>query len=202
MTELRMVNNDFAESLNHDGMIVMRGWNNAVRRALVDGAREDIIKKMTPGDVERRFTTIQSAEAWYQNETKRPVVYSLAEQAIGGVIWFSYQREIVSDADVTFAIRMYSSLRGRRLAGRFLDAAHEDFIETTGYEGKIWLMTDKQHNEDAINLYTSHGYWPVNDTAHTLTMLREQRPKGVHLTPEKEAEYTTQYNASHDLNNL
>lgn len=202
MTELRMVNNSFSESLNHDGFIVMRGWNTAVRRALVDGAREPIMQKMTPGDLERRFTTVTSAESWYRNETKRPVVYSIAEKAISGVIWFSYQKEIVADADVTFAIRMYESSRGRRLAGRFLDAAHEDFIEHTGYEGRIWLMTDKQRNEDAINLYTHHGYEVVDQNAHELTMLRAPKSVGMYVSPEKEAEFAAQYAASHDLNNL
>lgn len=197
-----MVNNSFSESLNNDGFIVMRGWGSAVRQTLIDGAREDSMRTMTPGDFERRFVDYSAAEEWYHNETKRPVVYSIAEQAISGVIWFSYQNEIISDADVTFAIRMYSASRGKRLAGRFLDAAHEDFVEHTGYNGRIWLMTDKHNNDAAINLYTHHGYEIVDQNAHEFTMVRRPKVAGVYISPEKEAEFAAQYAASHDLNNL
>jgi hypothetical protein len=202
MTELRLVNNHYTESLGLDELIVMQGWNKSVVDAAVRGAHETRVRVHTPQDATGKFADRKAAREWYASEPQPPVVYSLAKSAIGGLIWFDYHKEPVLGAEVHFNIRMFEELRGRRYAGTFLEAAHEDFFKTTGHATGIWLTTDKQFNEDAIGLFLDHGYEIMDQNAHELTMLREPVIHGVPITPELDAAFTAQYNSSHDLNNL
>ncbi|MFZ1301263.1 MAG: hypothetical protein WAQ27_01630, partial [Candidatus Microsaccharimonas sp.] len=139
MSERTSVHGSYDILLEKHGVSLSRGWDESVRDGLVAGAREPIILAKTPTDASHRFSSPQAAEAWHANIEKQPTLYtlnSLGDTAIGGVIWFSHL-SLPEISDHTFAIRMYSSLRGRRLAGFFLDAAHEDYASLTN-EAPTW----------------------------------------------------------------
>lgn len=195
MSERIPVTGSFDAVLEEHGVVLSRGWDEMVRDGLIAGAKEPFIAERTPNDTRERFASPEAAEAWHSNEVKRPTVYTLnqiGDTAIGGVIWFSHQT-LPDVSDHTFAIRMYESLRGRRLAGFFLDAAHEDYAKLTN-EATTWLTTPAEDNNAALNLYSTHGYKYLQQQGRRHIMLRD--PRAIRIELENE------YTASHDLNNL
>ena len=169
---LRKVDTPSAQELGREGLTVSEGWSLEVGRALMEGARQPHVMDKTPRDALERFPTMRRAKEWFRDEEKQPLLYSIADSAIGGAIWFSKQTTEKTDAEWTFAIRMYEGLSGRGFAGRFLDAAHEDLRELTGYKGNVWLTTSSVDNDPAITLYLNHGYRIINHTDNRFKMIR------------------------------
>ena len=163
---IEIIHNIHTDSLEEAGFSVRRGWDKNLAQNLVRGSREPTMAVHVPRDMNERFSDVDAAQKWFNNDPER-VIYALARQAIvAGVIWFSYQPQSKLKADYTFAIRMYEVARGQGHAGDFLEAAHTDF----GSEA-IWLETDEV-NVSAINLYRAHGYDQVAKSNGRIMMVR------------------------------
>jgi len=173
-TEREPVDNRFSRLLQFRGAPVLRGWDERVRDALVAGAQQQHIKDFTPTDAAHRFTTPELAQEWYDNPVKKPIVYSIGDKAVGGVIWFSHLDLQPDLSKYTFAIRMYNALRGRGLSGDFMEATHADFATQVGDDEATWLTTRKDDNDVAIELYSKHGYKVLREEGRRYIMLRDQ----------------------------
>lgn len=197
MSERVLVENDHTVLLERDGLQIHRGWDDDVKTALIEGSNEEAIIHAAPQDARQRFSSAEAADEWYlKNPHDPPIVYTLGDAAIGGVIWFHRQTLPHSGAHFAFSIRMYDRLRGQRRAGQFMDAAHQDFHEFRGYNGHTWLSTRKRDNMAAIALFESHGYEKEPRFRNRFRQFMLRDPSAINEALE------SQYQASHDLNNL
>ena len=152
-----------------DGFSVYRGWSETLAAELVAHSSDPVILAATPRDFNERFSSLATANAWHKE--KQPIVYSLAKAAeLAGFIWYRQGEHTGTDADYTFAIRMYESARGKRLAEPFARATEHDFRQQFEPKG-IWLETDP-NNSAARNLYRNLGYTVVGAANATITMAR------------------------------
>lgn len=168
MDQLRLVRNEFTPTLTEKGLVLQEGWNEAVAEAVINGSKEEAILRFTPNDALRRFTDHDAAYTWALDSQKNRRIYTLANEAIGGLIWFS--QESYGDATYTFAIRLYDCFRGQGLASVFLQATHRDFATLTD-NPKIWLSTDTD-NAVALGLYENNGYITVAEADGRVHMIR------------------------------
>ena len=159
MNSLERIDNEFTEPLMDHGYTLRRGWDKSIAKELVELSQQEHIRKFTPKDRSKRFTDEAAAETWF-NKTDR-VVYTLANTAVAGLIWFGKSHSVHTSGDYTFAIRIYEETRGQKLARPFMEAAHEDFRKYTAYNGAIWLETDID-NTHAVALYEKTGYKKVD----------------------------------------
>lgn len=165
------VENLYTDTFEAAELKLMRGWNDQIASQLVELSREDEIRKFTPKDAESRFPTIDAANSWYG--AKKHITYVLQHKNgdIGGFLWFSYEPREDLLADYTVGIRLYQSLRGKGLAGNFMEACHMDFRTETGYDGGIWLITDAS-NERARHVYMTHGYIEHGESDGRVSLVR------------------------------
>lgn len=181
MKDMRSIENQHTTSLEEAGFRVYRGWSGELAERLVEGSREEEMRRRVPRDVGERFASVDSAYEWYR--ANEHVVYALADRAaLAGVIWFSRRVRPEFEADYTFAIRMYEKARGRGMAGRFMAAAHRDFEAFQRYEGNLWLVTDTD-NRTARALYEHQGYLPQGEEDGRVVMVR----RGATPVKQKEA---------------
>ena len=162
------IENSFTKRLEQRGVFVRRGFDSTIANALYEGAKDPVVRQFTHDAT--RFSTPDSVETWAEDPEKRPVIYSLADQAILGVIWFSHTESEHASAHDSFAIRMYEGGRGRGLASDFLEAAHVDFHAQGGES--TWLRV-RRENTTAQQLYSRHGYQITHQTKTFQTMQRK-----------------------------
>lgn len=154
MSALEVFSNQHVVKLRERNVRVVRGFNSDVANALHRGISDPAITEFTH-DAER-FASRESTLNWYEQAGTSRHFYSLVDTAIKGIIWFSPSQSEHSDAETTFAIRIYASGRGKGLAGDFMEAAHEDFVSVQG-GGDTWLRVQST-NLAAQSLYLKHGY--------------------------------------------
>lgn len=169
MSELDVVENEFTKPFNEKGLRLRRGWSHDIARQLVALSQEPHIKRHTPNDAAKRFTTSEAGNNWHHDHHR--VVYTLADTAVNGLIWFG---ETPDDPHgrYTFAIRMYQKSLRQHLAKPFMNAAHADFREVEQYDGPIWLDTDI-NNVSARALYEKTGYEEIDQDKNRIIMVQE-----------------------------
>ena len=155
MNKLESVQNKYTDPLLQAGYELRRGWDEDIAAELMELSKQQHIQNHTPNDTLKRFKDLEMANAWYAKNDR--TVYTIANTAIAGLIWFGASQSEYIDGDYTFAIRVYEEAQGKRLARPFMNAAHEDFRRHAAYNGDIWLSTDI-NNERAIELYEKVGY--------------------------------------------
>lgn len=144
------------QGLNTRGFELYEGWNDRIARALVRKSVEAIMLQNVPNDHGKRFATAAAAHEWMAAAPER-LLYSLyAQDDLAGVVWFTPQPDTESAAQHTFAIRLYSSARGKSLGLPLMQAAHTDAF-AHGVANGVWLETDES-NTAARALYTKFGY--------------------------------------------
>ena len=168
MAALEVFSNEHVVKLRDRNVRVVRGFNSDVVNALHRGIQDSAITEFTH-DAER-FATRESTIDWYEQSGASRRFYSLVDTAIKGIIWFGPSKSEHSEAESTFAIRMYASGRSKGLAGDFMEAAHEDFVTVQG-GGDTWLKV-KPANLAAQSLYLKHGYEITHEAADGIIMTR------------------------------
>lgn len=168
------VENIYTEIFDDADLTLLRGWNDAIAEELVELSKEEEIRKFTPRDETDRFPSVEAANKWFK--AKEHIVYVLKHKdgMIGGLMWFSYEPREELQSDYTIGIRMYGSLRGKGLAGSFMEACHADFRFESGYAGGIWLTTDAD-NERARHVYMQHGYMVRDEHDGRVSLVRVAR---------------------------
>lgn len=169
MSELEIVENEYTSPLTQKELRMRRGWNLDIARQLVTLSKEPHILFHTPNDTARRFPDCKKATEWHESHHR--VIYTLANTAVSGLIWFGETSEN-PNGQFTFAIRMYQKSQGQRLAKPFMDAAHADFREVEQYDGPIWLDTD-MNNASARALYEKTGYEEIGQEGNRIIMVQE-----------------------------
>ena len=168
MAALEVFSNEHVIKLRDRNVRVVCGFNADVVNALHRGISDPVITEFTH-DAER-FATRESTLQWYEQAGTSRHFYSLVDTAIKGIIWFGPSKTEYSDAESTFAIRMYASGRGKGLAGDFMEAAHEDFVSVQG-GGDTWLRVQPA-NLAAQSLYLKHGYEISHEADDGIIMTR------------------------------
>ena len=170
---LEPIDNTFSRRLEARGFQVQRGFTDAVAQALHEGANDPVITKYTHDG--NKFQTPELVRRWHENPLREHVVYSLADRAVSGVVWFATAPSQFSDASQNFNIRIYEGARDRSLAADFLEAAHEDFTETQGGDD-TWALVHRQ-NALAKNLLLRHHYQIGHQSKSHMTMTRIADPE-------------------------
>lgn len=175
MTERFRIDNLHTRQLSENNLALYRGWGHTVLRDLVAKSTEQHILKYTPNDAARRFLDMDAALGWVQSNDR--TLYTLYDyddtRDLAGVIWYSHSPRGDVDADYTFAIRMYESSRGKKLAQGFMRAAHADWAWHNRNQN-VWLETDTD-NMAARHLYEQFGYKQVGKENGRVTMLYNSR---------------------------
>lgn len=120
------------------------------------GAKEDEMLRWVPNDSIR----FDDDSDWLTERTRH--FYGLwVRERLGGVIWFGDKSGVspVGGADWDFAIRMYDSARGFRLARPFMEMTHSHFFDKTG-AAAVFLSVEAS-NHRASGLYWNAGYTGV-----------------------------------------
>ncbi len=122
-----------------------------------------------------RFTDREAIDGW---ERRASAIFTLtdASQELLGLIWFE-KMDIPEDTFIvpfdpkaykdTFAIRLYSRARGKRLARWFMNHAFRKY-----HTRRVWLKVS-QRNVAAVRAYTGFGFVPVTapDDAGKISMI-------------------------------
>lgn len=108
---------------------------------------------------QKRFISKKSFHKWIKD---KKVIFTLVdnEQKLAGIIWFSkkpFQKVDKADYNYTFAIRLYSIARGKKLAFQFMKIAFDTFCNDLPKINKFWLTT-KVNNIPALKLYNKFGF--------------------------------------------
>ena len=158
---------------------IEQGWSDDSARDIVEASREETIRTFTPNDAERRFRDTATAQEWYDNPDKLPIVYTLRDRVnrdLGGIAWFSRQRHEAVDPSchTTFAIRLYDAARGHGVSYPFAEAVHDDFTSLHTCEGTpgIWLETSRDNPAD-LRLYEKLGYRTLTSVDTRIIMGRD-----------------------------
>lgn len=107
----------------------------------------------------KRFNSKKSFHNWIKD---RKVIFTLVDNKLklAGLIWFSkktFQNVGKADYDYTFAIRLYSIARGKKLAFQFMKIVFDVFCNDLPKINKFWLTT-KVNNIPALKLYNKFGF--------------------------------------------
>lgn len=132
-------------------------------------ADEDVGTSEAPG----RFFDITSFKKWASGKSR--IVYLLLDSEdietakVGGIIWYGQRDHAMSsDANVTFAIRIYEGFVGKGLGTPFMQATHDDLGREKLLKGGLWLDL-VEGNDRAEHLYKKMGYsevWRGEDPGH------------------------------------
>ncbi len=128
------------------------------RAELIAASQQPHITKTTPRDAGERFCTDESTRAWVAAH-HFITLRERGSDVLGGVVWFSAHGDRYKDrldTPETFAIRLYESCVGRRLALPFMREAHELFFAETGSRF-AWLDVAAT-NTGARHIYEQFGY--------------------------------------------
>lgn len=164
---LERIENIHTDALEARGFTVYQGWNDDLAEELVEVSKQPHIVASTPGDIQRRFHTLQMANAWH-NEGRRSV-YTLRGESLAGLIWYDVRPRADVNASHTFAIRMYEEAQGKKLAHGFMQAAHHGFVEHKGNQ-TVWLDVAND-NPAARHLYDKFGYEATHDEGDRTVMV-------------------------------
>lgn len=109
-------------------------------------------------DAEGRFKDIESYKKWTEKGRIVYLVFRRGEDELGGIIWFGKSKNPNIDPkyDLTFGIRLYEGLVGKRLSKPLMRLAHRD-IKKYYDSNFIWLDYDEA-NEIAGKAYETYGY--------------------------------------------
>ena len=154
INRLTRIENPHTDKLEEKGLGLYRGWNDDLANVLIELSKQPHIAQSTPNDTLSRFRNLPAARNWH--DLGRRSVYTLQSDEIEGLIWYDVRPRRDIEADYTFAIRMYESSRGKKLAHGFMQAAHYDFAESKG-NPTVWLDVD-HGNPAARHLYDKFGY--------------------------------------------
>jgi hypothetical protein len=149
------------EMLNGFEIIVVEEPKVALQQVvvnqIVDKSRQDELQETVPRDSTERFVDFDSYRNWAAGGK---IIFALLgrDEDLGGLIWFSKKlNDLASDADFTFAIRLYDGYRQRGLAKPFMSLAHFVLPRVTQSSGNTWLETNSD-NTPAQKLYLDFGY--------------------------------------------
>jgi uncharacterized cofD-like protein len=158
-----------------DGIMVLRGLNEALRHQLVTQSAQETIMRFTPRDAAERFTGTDAVQAREQDSLFYPLVERQgSELSLAGLVWFSPRPR--ADANYTFAIRLYEGYYRRGFAEGLSNAAIDDFSRLYPNERSLWLATDTS-NLAARHLYEKTGWQSIirGDTREIMTKLIEAK---------------------------
>lgn len=118
------------------------------------------IKQYT--DDSNRFSTLENFQSWL---CKRRKIFTLTDEdgLLHGIIWFG-KKPVSPDYTNTFAIRIYQSARGTRVAYFFMERVFEKFINSPDYDGKGFWLEVKHSNNKAVRLYEKFGFIRLRDS--------------------------------------
>jgi hypothetical protein len=139
-------------------ILIQTGYDRAIRNFTTDFSR---------------FRTDQDVTAWRRQVLAHYVLSGAKYKDLQGLIWFSPQpmpdREYSinfnpEDYGINFSIRLYSQMRGRRFATRFMREVFPHFQASQSYQQSehqgIWLQV-KPDNVRAIQAFNSFGFTTI-----------------------------------------
>jgi len=149
------------EGLAAKGVELYEGWNDKIAKALVEKSMEALMLQNVPKDHGRRFSSKAAAQTWWQSAPGRLFYPLLKADDLAGVVWYTPEPDSESNAEHTFAIRLYETSRGQSLSLPFMEASYNDAAEH-GVTNGVWLETDTT-NRAARLLYTRFGYQTISE---------------------------------------
>ena len=156
------------ELKGNSGTFFAEGITSFQINQLIHYSRQDLHVRHFTSDAKR----FSGTEEYYDWLKKGKAIYTLSNTKgdLSGIIWFAarsvpeanFTEDLnPSDYFLTFAIRMYSSVRGKGLGGDFINTALKKFKDRFMTEDlAIWLEVSED-NAPAINLYNRVGFKKV-----------------------------------------
>jgi hypothetical protein len=140
------------------------GVNSWYRDQIIDKSHQSNILRHTPKDAGSRFTDREAFDTWYEKR-RRLFVLANGSGDLGGIIWYGSEEPpayMASEANHTFAIRLYEGFTGQGLSRPFMKTTLESYMRSMGREaldefGGIWLETCDD-NDAALALYPKFGF--------------------------------------------
>ena len=125
-----------------------------------------------------RFANVEKAREWFLDKKVYILTDGQGEKAnLKGIIWF--QRLPLpdgsftsldfnpSDYGITYAIRLYEDMRGKKLATNFTHLTMDNFMNTDYYKQsgarKIWLSVKTRTNLPGMRAYEKFGFRQISD---------------------------------------
>ena len=140
------------------------GANSWYRDQIIAKSHEPHILKHTPKDAESRFTDIVAFDKWYAKGRK---LFMLANGSgeLGGIVWYGKEKApdyLKTEANHTFAIRLYEGFMGQGLGKPFMKTTLDSYMRGLTQQdlnefGGIWLETCDD-NDAAMALYPKFGF--------------------------------------------
>lgn len=154
-------------------IFIQQGILDCQIEQLIEYSRTDSdIQKFTSDPI--RFADKNSFHQWQQQGR---IIYTLTDpqQNLLGIIWFGHKDPPTknTDANFTFAIRIYGPARGQGLSQEFMKTAFDDLLKNqknsqiTGF----WLETSVD-NFAAIHTYEKFGFQKIDQQSDKIIMVK------------------------------
>ncbi|MDD4938502.1 MAG: GNAT family N-acetyltransferase [Candidatus Shapirobacteria bacterium] len=163
------------EEINHN-FFIQQGILDCQIDQLIDFSNTDPeVIKNTSDPI--RFKDLNSFNNWLE---KGKIIYTLTDKNhnLLGIIWFSHKNPpIKTNANFTFAIRVYPPARGEGLSLDFTTSAFTDLLKSKESSKIVgfWLEVSNS-NQAAIKTYEKFGFQKISkpDNNHKIIMIMEK----------------------------
>ena len=146
------------------------GQDVFIQQGILDCHIDQLIEYSQSDPDIKKFTSdtkrFNSRDSFFEWQRQGRIIYTLVDeqQNLLGIIWFGQKDPpIKTNANFTFAIRIYSSARGQGLSQDFMKVAFEDLQknQTHSQITGFWLETSTD-NFAAIHTYEKFGFKSVS----------------------------------------
>jgi ribosomal protein S18 acetylase RimI-like enzyme len=159
---------DAHSRLVEKGFYLYEGLDVDLATQLVERSREPHIAPTCPNDPTKRFANLEAVERWQaKGRLAMPLVKGIGSGALelAGFGWMGpgkpgEDEPQIPGAEITFAIRLYESALGQRLARPYTEAMLDYHKYAFGNNDGVWLETWGD-NLKAINTYEDAGFHVV-----------------------------------------